>query len=98
MYRYNVPIYLQRMASSSSKLLVSATVPTGLEFCAADECREVMGKKPVYSRGSITVELDHVEQLQQAGHVTPSFFAPLPLIGGCAHTHTHGIGGYPEIS
>lgn len=75
--------------ASCSKLLVSATVPTGLEFCAADECREVMGKKAAYSRGNITVELDHVEQLQQAGHVIQSPLAPFtPDCDWWLYTHT----------
>lgn len=56
--------------ATRSQLLVSATVPTGLEQWAADECQEVVGKRPSYSRGSITIALDSLQQLQLVNWVT----------------------------
>lgn len=52
-----------RMASSPRVFPVVATVPTGLERGAAEECGEVLGKCATVQRGSITCTLDSVEEL-----------------------------------
>lgn len=49
--------------SSSGTYQVVATVPTGLERGAADECREVLGREALVHRGSISCTLESVEEL-----------------------------------
>ena len=44
---------------------VVATVPTGLERGAAEECREILGKEAAAHRGSITCTLEAVEELSK---------------------------------
>ena len=51
------------MASPAGRFLLMATVPTGLERCAAEECSEVVGRGVVAHRGAITCTLDTVEDL-----------------------------------
>ena len=40
-----------------------ATVPTGLERCAAEECSEAVGRGSAAHRGSITCTLETLEDL-----------------------------------
>jgi hypothetical protein len=42
---------------------VVATVPTGLERGAAEECRELLGREATARRGSITCTLEAVDEL-----------------------------------
>ena len=53
---------LVRMASPRV-FPVAATVPTGLERGAVEECREVLGREATAHRGSITCTLEAVEEL-----------------------------------
>ena len=54
---------LKTMASSPGVFHLVATVPTGLERGAAEECREVLGKETAARRGSITCTLDTLDEL-----------------------------------
>ena len=47
-----------------SSLRIIATVPTGFEVAAAEECREKVASLPVSSRGRLTFNIDSNEQLQ----------------------------------
>ena len=49
----------------SSPLLLSASVPLGLEHTAIDECVEVLGVTPSKDRGRITFEIDSMKQLHK---------------------------------
>ena len=49
--------------ASSRVYPVVATVPTGLERGAAEECREALGREATAHRGSITCTLESVEEL-----------------------------------
>lgn len=53
------------MASSAPVSLceIIATVPTGLEHGAADECREILGREAKIQRGRILIELLSMEEL-----------------------------------
>ena len=42
---------------------IIATVPTGLEHGAADECREILGRGAKILRGRISLELFSTEEL-----------------------------------
>ena len=49
--------------SSATVCEITATVPTGLEPGAADECREVLGREARIQRGRISFDLLSVEEL-----------------------------------
>lgn len=49
--------------SSAPVCEITATVPTGLEPGAADECREVLGRGARIQRGRISFDLLSVEEL-----------------------------------
>ena len=42
---------------------IRASVPTGLEITAAEECSEVLGKRPNTSRGCIEININSLDQL-----------------------------------
>jgi len=47
---------------------IIATVPTGLEHGAADECREILGREAKIQRGRILIELLSVEELTKVSN------------------------------
>ena len=49
--------------SSAPVCEITATVPTGLELGAAEECREVLGRGARIQRGRISFDLLSVEEL-----------------------------------
>lgn len=49
--------------SSATVCEITATVPTGLEPGAAEECREVLGREARLQRGRIAFDLLSVEEL-----------------------------------
>ena len=49
--------------SSATVCEIAATVPTGLEPGAAEECREVLGREARIQRGRIAFDLLSVEEL-----------------------------------
>ena len=59
-----------KMASSAPVSLceIIATVPTGLEHGAADECREILGREAKIQRGRILIELLSVEELTKVSN------------------------------
>ena len=48
---------------------IEASVPTGLEVGASEECTEVLGRAPEYSRGRVTLQLRSLEELQAVNTV-----------------------------
>lgn len=54
---------LRMMAVANPSLRVIATVPTGFEPGAADECQEKLASLAVHSRGRIAFDISSKEQL-----------------------------------
>ena len=48
---------------------LGASVPTGLEVGAAEECAEVLGRPPVHYRGRLAFTLDALEELIKVGRL-----------------------------
>ena len=67
MHRFVIPVTrrLWRRMTSPRVFPVVATVPTGLERGAAEECREVLAREATAQRGSITCTLEAVEELSK---------------------------------
>ena len=67
----------------SRTFTVVATVPTGLERGAAEECREVLRKEATAHRGSITCTLEAVEELStvySAAHIYMVVISVFPTV------------------
>ena len=52
-----------------SSLRIIATVPTGFEVGAAEECQEKIGSLPISSRGRIAFNIDSKERLKAVSSV-----------------------------
>ena len=65
--------------SGGSVCKICATVPTGLEYGAADECREVLGDNAhvQHQRGRLSFLLHSLEELEKARK--------------CTHMHARGF-------
>lgn len=68
---------------------IEASVPTGLEVGAAEECTEVLGRAPESSRGRLSFHLRSLEELVAVE------FKKLKLSGNVCDAHS---GGQFEIS
>ena len=58
--------------ASATLCEIFATVPTGLEHYAADECKEVLGREAKAHRGKISLGLACLEELEKASWPFPA--------------------------
>lgn len=56
---------MEEPANSEGLCEVKATVPTGLEVGASEECQEVLGRPAQSSRGRITFSIHNLEELMK---------------------------------
>ena len=62
----SVEQYVARsMANEGGLWKIRASVPTGLEISAAEECSAVLGVKPVTFRGCVEFTVSSLDQLHQ---------------------------------
>lgn len=66
--RWNAQAPKMAISAPVSLCEIIATVPTGLEHGAADECREILGREAKIQRGRILIELLSVEELTKVSN------------------------------